>query len=342
MVKKTKKAPPLRLLDSECVVPPQMPVSFANEVMLGRDEQAAEKIRVYVARQTHGEIVTHLERMVIESVFDRKIEGWNVWTDKEHYWVITDPTNLYSQKLFPSLDYTITFHIGLTTRISAREAQTAPDQQRDRLAIAARKWEQASEAFGLASESEEFQVVGMRCRECLVSLAKAIASPAMVPPGTDPPKAADFINWSELIANHLAKGPSSDLVRGYMKSTAKTTWQLVSWLTHTSSAVRFDGQLALDATQSVLAAYAMALFKFEASAPDKCPKCSSYRISTTYEPDFSPDQDYFSLCQSCGWNDAPKPARIPRSPKRSAKASTKSTKSRTSIKKSKTKLPNET
>lgn len=332
MVAKTKKKISPHLLDSECTIPPQMPVSFANEVMLGRVEQAAEEIRLYVTGQTNGEKVTHLERMVVESVFDKKIEGWNVWTAKDHYWVITEPTNLYQQKLFPSLDYTITFHIGLATRISAREARKAPDQQRDRLAVAARKWEQASEAFGLASEAEEFQVVGMRCRECLVSLVKAIASPVMVPPGIESPKAADFINWSELIANHLAKGPSSDFVRGYMKSAAKTTWQLVSWLTHTSSAVRFDGQLALDATQSVLAAYAMALFKFEANAPDKCPKCSSYQISTIHEPESGLDQYYFSLCQSCGWNDAPEPVHSPSQLKKSAKSSSKTGRSRTTSK----------
>lgn len=299
-----KKATKIQPKD-ECTIPPCMPVTYANEVAFGRDEHAANKIRDYINLQTNGESVTHLEKMAVESVFDRQVEGWNVWTDKEQYWVITSPTNLYSQKLFPSLDYTITFHIGLTARISAREARNAPDQQRERLAVSARKWEQAAEAFGLAKEAEEFQIVGMRCRECLVSLVKAIASSNMVPSGADPPKAADFVNWSELIANHLAKGPSSDYVRAYLKSTAKTTWQLVSWLTHTSSAVRFDGQLALDATQSVLAAYSMALFKYESNAPEKCPKCSSYRISTIYEPVADADQEYFSLCQSCGWNDVP-------------------------------------
>lgn len=308
MATKSKTAASSRSVDGDCTIPPQMPVSFANEMVFERDEDAADKIRNYVTGQTKGEKVTHLERMVVENLFDKKIEGWNVWTEKEQYWVVTEPTNLYSQRLFPSLDYTITFHIGLATRISAREARTAPDQQRERLTVTARKWEQAAEAFGLATEVEEFQIVGMRCRDCLVSLAKAIASPSMVPKGVEPPKAADFINWSELIANHLAKGPSSDYVRSYMKGAAKTTWQLVSWLTHTSSAVRFDGQLALDATQSVLAAYAMALFKFEANAPEKCPKCNSYRISTTYEPVADSDQEYFSLCQSCGWNDIPESA----------------------------------
>jgi hypothetical protein len=306
MPTRTRKRPPV---EGDCVIPPQMPVSFANEVAFGSNESAADDIRQYVNLQTQGETVTHLERMVVESHFDRKVEGWNVWTAKDQYWVITEPTNLYSQKLFPSLDYTITFHIGLASRIAARKAREAPDPQRERLAVAARKWEQASEAFGLANEAEEFQVVGMRCRECLVSLAKAIALPGMVPVGEEAPKAADFVHWSELIANYLAKGPSSDYVRSYMKSIAKTTWQLVSWLTHTSSAVRFDGQLAIDATQSVLAAFAMALFRSESNAPEKCPKCSSYRISTIYEPVSDSDKEYFSLCQSCGWNDIPKTKR---------------------------------
>lgn len=299
--KNTKQREP----KGDCTIPAHMPLSVANGFAFGRNEAEAEEIRSFVFHRTDGEAVTHLEKLATEAIHDRQIEGWNVWTNKEKYWVVTNPTNLYAQRLFPSLDYTITFHIGLATRIGAREARTAPDPQKERLTIAARKWEQASEAFGHASEAEEFQVVGMRCRECLVSLARAIASPAMVPVGVEAPKAADFVNWSELIANHLAKGPSSDYVRGYLKGLAKPCWQLVSWLTHTSSAMRLDAQLALDATQSVLSAYAMALFRFESNAPERCPKCSSYRMSTIYEPVADSDQEYFTLCQSCGWNNIP-------------------------------------
>ena len=295
--------------NSECTIPEPVPVELANELVFGRNEENAEEIRRYVASQTKGERVTHLERMVVESVFDQNLEGWNVWTDKEQYWVVTNPTNLYSQKLFPSLDYTITFHVGLGARISSRQTKTASDAQRQRLAEAARKWEQAAEAFGTAAEVEEFQTVGLRCRECLVSLVKAIASPDMVPEGAERPKAADFIHWSELIANHVAKGASSEYVRAYLKHSAKTTWQLVAWLTHASSAVRYDARMALDATQGVLAGFATALFRFEGNAPDKCPRCTSYRLDTIYEPVADSDQEYFTLCQSCGWNDIPEPPR---------------------------------
>lgn len=291
--------------DGDCTIPGPVPVELANEVVFDRNEKDADDIRQYVTGQTHGEKVTHLERMVVESVFDRTLEGWNVWTEADQYWVITNPTNLYSQKLFPSLDYTITFHVGLIGRMSTRDARTAPDTQRQRLAEAARKWEQAAEAFGTAKEREEFQVVGLRCRECLISLINAIASPDMVPDGTERPKASDFIHWSELIANHVAKGSSSEYVRAYLKHTAKTSWQLVAWLTHASSAIRYDAQMALDATQAVLAGFSTAIFRYEGNAPDRCPRCTSYRLDTIYEPVADSDQEYFTLCQSCGWNNIP-------------------------------------
>lgn len=322
MATKLRRKPKVK---GECTIPSAIPISLANAVVLDRKESAADEIRRYVTGQTHGEKVAHLERMVIEAVFDQTLEGWNVWTDKDQYWVITNPTNLYSQKLFPSLDYTITFHVGLAARMASRGARTATRSQRQRLAEAARKWEQAAEAFSVAKEAEEFQTVGMRCRECLVSLVKAIASPDMVPDGEERPKAADFIHWSEMISNHIAKGAGSEYVRAYTKNTAKTTWQLVSWLTHTSSAIRYDAQLALDATQSVLAAYSTALFRYEGNAPDKCPRCNSFRLDSIYEPVADSDQEYFTLCESCGWNDIPEPpkpakSRIAKKATRKAKA----------------------
>jgi hypothetical protein len=54
---------------------------------------------------------------------------------------------------------------------------------------------------------EEFQAVGMRCRESLVAMVKAAARPEMVAAGQEPPKAADVVHWCELIADHVAAGP---------------------------------------------------------------------------------------------------------------------------------------
>jgi len=292
-------------LPGECTIPPPVPESLVNQVVLKRSEYQADEIREYIYGQTQGELVTHLEKLKTEHVFDRQIEGWDVRTNKDRYWVVTNPTNLYSQTLFPSLDYTITFHVGLSVRIAAIEAGKARIEQRDRLSIAWRKWEQAADALGLASEAEDFQVVGLRCRESLIAMVRGVAEDSMVPAGQEKPKAADFVHWSELIAGTIAGGSSAEQVRSYIKAVAKPAWQLVNWLTHASNAVRFDARIALQATENVLGAFSAALVRFEKGLPDRCPNCSSYRIDSVYRPDLEAGHEYFSLCESCGWTDLP-------------------------------------
>ncbi len=62
------------------------------------------------------------------------------------------------------------------------------------------------------------QAVGMRCRECLIAFVRSVAEPDMVPAGQDPPKAADVIHWTELIADTVSPGPRAADIRGYLKA----------------------------------------------------------------------------------------------------------------------------
>ena len=119
------------------------------------------------------------------------------------------PYELYSQEHFPSLDYTITFHVGLSMRMSAQQVGHGPEEQRDRLASVWRRWSQAAHELDLADEAEQFQAVGMRCREALLALTAASRAPDMVPTGREAPKAGDFIGWAELIAETIAPGASN-------------------------------------------------------------------------------------------------------------------------------------
>jgi len=299
-------------LESGCVIPPRIPPSVLNKYVLNRPEHEKNDITEYFESQSanDGEKVTYLEKVATEHLFDRALDAWDVHTDRGRWWVITNPTNLYSQELFPSLDYTISFHIGLTTRIMAQRKGTAVDEQQDRLAAAWRRWTQAAEALDRADEAEEFQAVGMRCRECLLAMARAIANPSMVPEGQEPPKAGDFKHWSGLIAQTIAQGASAEKVRAYLKAVAESTWDLVSRLTHASNAVRFDGHMAVKATENVLAAFGVALIRYERGTPDRCPHCSSYRLVSAYRPDLDIDPPYITLCESCGWG-TPEGAAVP-------------------------------
>jgi hypothetical protein len=224
-----------------------------------------------------------------------------VRTEQGRWWVITPPTNLYSQELFPSLDYTISFHIGLMARVMSRSKSSVEPIEELLLAAAWRKWHQASEALDEAEEPEDFQAVGMRCRESLVAMVRKLAKPDMVPSGM-PPKRSDVSGWTELIANHIAHGGSAKDVRCYMKTVAKSGWDLVNWLTHASGATKADAILALQATQHALATFSAAVFRHLHGIPDHCPSCGSYRIGLRGDPD-GDGSDGVPGCRACGWVD---------------------------------------
>src|SRR3546814_16380702 len=63
------------------------------------------------------EFVQHAEKIKTERVMGTDYSVWDVHTNLNRWWVITNPTNLYSQVLMPSLDYTLSFHIGLMARV---------------------------------------------------------------------------------------------------------------------------------------------------------------------------------------------------------------------------------
>jgi len=140
-----------------------------------------------------------------------------------------------------------------------------------------RKEVRRSRFVDAVEEAEEFQAVGVRCRECLIQLVRSIGKPEMIPEGQETPQRSNVIGWSEHIANAVAAGASGEHLRGHLKSIAKSTWQLAQWLTHASNAARWDAASVLDATHAAIVAFGSAVMRYESGSPDRCPKCGSYR-----------------------------------------------------------------
>jgi hypothetical protein len=292
-----------------CTIPETPSIEAMKHVAFQEPDHERDEIAEYVERQSNpsGETsveVTYLERVKSEIVFGTAHVAWDVHTNEPaRWWVITGPTNLYSQSLSPSLDYTFSLHVGLMARVASRDAKRAPSRDSHRLRAAWRRWETATEAIEAASEAEDFQAVGMRCRETLVALVKSLQKSIDISEGHARPQAANVADWFELIALNYAPGTRNERVRGYLRSTAKETWQLLNWLTHTSSAGLQDAQIALDATSHLLTMTTRVVVRKEAEPPVTCPTCGSYRIAAVFDPDIPRDPSYVSLCQSCGWND---------------------------------------
>lgn len=290
-----------KLATQDCVIPPALPKGELHKLLFRQSGKEAEEIKNYVEWQAHGEEkVLHVEKVASERIFGRQHNVWDVHTDKERWWVVTPPTNLYSQTLMPSLDYTLSFHIGLMGRVEAQRKPEGSEAEQEFLRITNRKLVQASEGFDQADEAEEFQAVGMRCRECLLALVKELTDGSDLAEPQDAPKAADFLAWNEKIANAVAPGGSAEYVRGYLKATGERAWRLVNWLTHSSNATRNDAEVALDATSHVINNYALSTLKRRIAAPERCGRCKSYRITVDWRPELGPTGLYVPRCEACG------------------------------------------
>jgi hypothetical protein len=219
--KATKAVPQRRKPQADCDIPPAIPVDALSGLVFEPDERNARQIADYVERQSPGEVVKHAEKVMSQKILGQTHDCWDVRTNKSRLWVITGPTNLYDQKLFPSVDYTLSFHIGLAARMMTRDKPRASALEQMTLPAAWRRWEQAGQVLSEADEPEDFQSVGMRCREALVAMVRSRALPAMVPANTEAPKKAAVVAWCDLIADQVAHGSSADSVRGYLKWSFK-------------------------------------------------------------------------------------------------------------------------
>lgn len=216
---------------------------------------------------------------------------WDVHCSSTRWWVVTNPTNLYSQADFKSRDVVLTFRIGSRCGVSYLQDREVPvaRESADLLPGSWRRWQQAFEAYASGDEAEAFQAVGMRLRECLISFIDETASSDLVPEGSDKPQDADFRGWTELLANTLATGESAAKLRSYLKKTAQETWDYVNWLTHAKGAIRMDAEIGLKAVEHLLGIFTAARLRM-GRANRRCDACGSYDVVA-------------GTCRHCSWTD---------------------------------------
>src|SRR5260221_14612405 len=139
----------------DCTIPGPIPVKALPDLVVPRDGDDVQKIAEYVEWQAKGEKGMHAEKLSTETVFGRKHECWDVCTNKRRYWEITEPTNLYQQKLFPSPDYTLSFHIGVTARMMAQHEPGGDVLEQITMQDAWGRWQQAGKGLGQGEKTED-------------------------------------------------------------------------------------------------------------------------------------------------------------------------------------------
>ncbi|MFS2205823.1 hypothetical protein [Variovorax sp. Varisp36] len=269
-----------------------------------RDPFSEQDIANYVHGQARDEIVKHVERIKQEIVLGDPYEIWDVTTDKGRWWVITNLTNLYSQHHFPSLDYTLSFHIGLMMRMRSRPEQIDGNDPTPFDEVF-RRLQQAQSRHESAVEAEDYQAVGMLLREGLISLVGALRRRTELPADIERPQDANFIGWTEALMNTLCGGGSNKELRQHLKNTAKETWQLANWLTHTRSADRAASSIAIQSCDTVTGHFITLLERQRTGGTQECPACKSRNVRSHFDIDIEPDGDYFLSCGVCDWTNHP-------------------------------------
>ena len=268
---------------------------------MSASEYKVEQISHYVELETDDETVVLAEWVLTESILSRKHEVWNVQTDKNRYWVVTDLTNLYNQRDFPSYDNALTFHLGLMLRMGERDHQDGEVADSDHVERAWRRYSRACVALGEANEAEDFQAIGMRCREILLAASSELAEKSILDLRADDLQRGNFIEWVNRASIEVLPGPSNERLRKHFRDLSINAWNLASWLTHYQKANYFHANYTLDATRFALSAGSSLALRHKLQPPETCPECGSYEVESYWVRRIRPDAPGVVACAACDW-----------------------------------------
>lgn len=271
--------------------------------MLKANDQERSAILEYMASQAGDETVRLAQKLYTERLASIVHNVWDVHTDKGRWWVITNPTNLYSQEQFPDMDLALTFHVGLCLRIPRSDQPGLDDLGLEPFTACARGLDDAREALVRAEEVEDFQAIGNRTRDTLIALVQAAQGVvASEIPGPHP-KGSDVRAWSNALADLLFPGESNDKRRGLAKAAANEAWTFTNWLTHARAATASDAESAVEVTALAVNIFTTAFIRRLRRVPERCPECGSQKLSPerASDPD-DPDSTYERpACGRCAW-----------------------------------------
>jgi hypothetical protein len=285
--------------------------------MLEATQKELDHVLGYMASQAPDLTVEFAQKIYSENVLDHRHDVWDVHTNVDRWWVITNPTNLYSQAQFPNMDLAVTFHVGLCLRLPRSEKPKLADLPIEPFAECCRYLSEASDALKQAQEVADYQAIGVRCREALLAFVDAAQTVLPWVSEKDRPKRADFKAWVEHICSVSLAGPSQKDRRHLFKTLLDNAWGFSNWLTHTKSSKWHDAEAASSTTENAVGLCISAVIQHIRGVPDACPACGSHRLSPerAFDPDHPDDEWERPTCTRCDWTGEPvKIHRVPVAP----------------------------
>jgi hypothetical protein len=275
--------------------------------MLPATEQETDDVVQYMAWQAPDLTVEMVQKVYSENVLHVCHDVWDVHTNKDRWWVITEPTNLYSQEQFPNMDLALTFHIGLCLRVPRSERQKLSALPVEPFAEAYRYLDEASDALRHAQEVADYQAIGVRCREALLAFAAAAQTVLPWRSADEPPKKADMKGWTDHVCSVTMPGATHENRRHLFKTLLDSAWKFTNWLTHSKGSKWHDAEAGFSVTENAIGLATSAVIRHMRGVPDECPACGSHKLSPErgYRDDM-PDVEWERpTCDKCGWTGDP-------------------------------------
>ena len=271
--------------------------------MLDSTQEEIDAVVAYMSLQAPDLTVEFCQKMYAENVVDHRHEVWDVHTNQDRWWVVTNPTNLYSQDQFPNMDLALTFHVGLCLRIPRGDKRALAELHVEPFVACWRALSEATQALRHAEEVADYQAIGVRCREAL--LAFADAAQTVMPwsgPEIERPKRADMKAWADHICSVALPGPSHENRRALFKMLLDGAWKFTNWLTHAKGSTWHDAETAVSTTEHATGLCTTTLIMRLRRVPESCPACGSHRLSPERGAFEGVEGEYERpVCMKCDW-----------------------------------------
>lgn len=271
--------------------------------MLAATPEEADRVTEYMNWQAPDLTIEMIQKVYSENVLSSTHDVWDVHTNEDRWWVITEPMNLYSQTQFPNMDLALTFHIGLCLRIPMNDRPKLHELPVEPFGECFRYLYEASDALRHSHEVGDYQAVGVRCREALLAFVAAAQTVLPWTSEEEQPQKANLKAWADHICAAALAGASHENRRHLFKTLLDSAWKFVNWLTHTKASKWHDAEAGVEVTESAISLCTSVVIRQLRKVPEECPACGSHRLSPQrgFHEDFPDCEFERPTCDKCGW-----------------------------------------
>lgn len=267
----------------------------------------------YVEKEGREKVLSAKPEQTFDD-FGPKVTVWNVKTEQGAWWVVEGdgvPMNLYPQAAYYfSSAEAYSFHMGLMARVLKHEEHDPQHVLKlvsfgyARFAGVRRKLHIASETLASASEAEDYQGIGLLCREALIALAAEVVLDSELPGDADSPKLGDFKNRASLAISRWLPEPRDSDLRSHLRKLSQAAWDFAASLTHSPDRTATDAATCLNLVGATITIFEE-LLKKEADERQEafCPVCRSRRLELVdRQTSKNSPVEKLLYCEYCGWN----------------------------------------